>query len=152
MEQELFTIYIFSGVWVAQCLGLCLMVCRSFVDHCLSLCPVFFGGAGSLYCLSSFDLGLLMTPFVSSNVSWPPCISGAVFAQSLIVCVVFCRLLFSLCPVSFGHCIVSVVFASRFLITPFPYVLLGFVFFWVFCRSLLFCFPFSFAHCIVCHS
>ena len=35
----------------------------------------------------------------------PPVFSGVRVARSFVLCVIFCRLLFVLCPFSFGHCI-----------------------------------------------
>ena len=59
---------------------------QCFVDHCLSCCPFFW----PLYCRSFFNLWL----------------SGVRVARSLVFCVVFCRSLFVLLSLSFGHCIV----------------------------------------------
>ena len=59
---------------------------QCFVDHCLSYCPFPL----PLYCRSFFNLWL----------------SGVRVARSLVFCVVFCRSLFVLLSLSFGHCIV----------------------------------------------
>jgi hypothetical protein len=53
------------GVRVAQFFVLC--VC--FVDRCLSFCTCFFW---PLYCLSFFDLRILITSLISWNPSWFP--------------------------------------------------------------------------------
>jgi hypothetical protein len=53
----------FSAIRVARSLVFCVMFCRS-----LFLFLVFF--FSSLYCLSFFDLQLLITPLISSNFSY----------------------------------------------------------------------------------
>jgi len=55
---------VFSGVRIARSLALCVMYCRSF----FVLLSFFF--LWSLYGLSFFDLRLLITPLVSSNLNF----------------------------------------------------------------------------------
>ena len=70
MEQELLTLLdhmssplVFSRARVAQSLVFCVALCRS-----LSVRFSFF--FWPLYCLSFFNLRILITPLVSSNFSW----------------------------------------------------------------------------------
>ena len=44
-------------------------------------------------------------PTLPEHVGSPPVFSGVRVARSLVLCVIFCRLLFVLCPFSFGDCI-----------------------------------------------
>jgi hypothetical protein len=66
VEQELIPFRstpVFSGVLVSR--SLVLYVC--FGDRCLSFCTFFFW---SLFCLLFFDLRILITPLISSDI-WP---------------------------------------------------------------------------------
>ena len=44
-------------------------------------------------------------PTLPEHLGSPPVFSGVRVARSLVLCVIFCRLLFVLCPFSFGDCI-----------------------------------------------
>ena len=124
------------------------MLCTIFsvqcsIDHCLSFCPFLFW---PLYCLSAFDLRLLITTLVSSNpfckkgdinpnyhtievtrpckgtmqltnLISPPVVSGVRVTRSLVLCVLFCRSLFVLLSFFFWP-LCSLSFDLRILITP----------------------------------
>ena len=81
----------FCGVHGTWSLVFCVVFCRSL--FWVFFCP--------LYCLSSFDSRILITPLVSTNSSYPwraselnPGFCGLHGAWSLVFCVVFCRSLF----------------------------------------------------------
>ena len=78
VEQELLTLPehlssppVFSGVRVTRSL----VICVCFVDRCLSFCPFFL----PLCCLFFFELGILITPLVSSNSFYIPVVHTYMF-------------------------------------------------------------------------
>ena len=110
-----------SGVRVARTLVFCVVFCRSLfvllslsLTHCIVVPSSIYGLVGFVLLDLQFSVQCFVDHCLVVPFFWPLyCrsffnlwLSGVCVARSLVFCVVFCRSLFVLLSLSFGHCIV----------------------------------------------
>ena len=126
-------------------------------------------GSQTLYATVTWEVPLVETITFSNHPSSSPVYSEVRVAQSLVLCVVFCRSLVVLCPFSFVHCTICPPFLYATVTWEVPLVetitlskhpssspvysgvrvAQSLVLCVVLCRSLIVICPFSFGHCTI---